>query len=218
LTQTDEKKNINMDVLAVAVNCPHYLLLKEIHRDHLWEAIMHGECFERYLKDIKEQDCHGEKIIRDPLVRKVSVKEGAMVDVQNLDEVSKMLVSWSLDEMSKMADAVCYGDKVKLINQYNPSKGYLDMCGHSNDGFGVSTSPSPNRDGGSGTWQVVENSQAGGTGPVKYGDMVKLVNQYDRSKGFLDTRGHSNDGFGVSTSPNPNRDNGSGTWQIAKNF
>ena len=48
------------------------------------------------------------------------------------------------------------GDMVKLINQCNPANGYLDACGHSGrGGYGVETSRKPNRDGGSGTWQIV---------------------------------------------------------------
>ena len=49
-----------------------------------------------------------------------------------------------------------YGDMIKLINQYNARNGYLDTCGHSERGdYGVETSPKPDRDGGSGTWQIV---------------------------------------------------------------
>ena len=48
---------------------------------------------------------------------------------------------------------VMYGDMIKLINQYNARKGYLDTCNHSGrGGYGVETSPNPDRDGGSGTW------------------------------------------------------------------
>ena len=48
------------------------------------------------------------------------------------------------------------GDMIKLINQYNAKNGYLDTFGHSGrGGYGVETSPSPDRDGGSGTWQIV---------------------------------------------------------------
>ena len=42
--------------------------------------------------------------------------------------------------------------------------------------------------------------------------MIKLVNQYNAANGYLDTLGHSGYGwYGVETSPNPNRDGGSGT-------
>ena len=51
---------------------------------------------------------------------------------------------------------------IKLVNQldhYDPPKGYLDTCNHNdtNTGFGVQTSSNPNRDGGSGTWQIIRS-------------------------------------------------------------
>ena len=46
------------------------------------------------------------------------------------------------------------GDKIHLINQYK-KKSYLDTCGNSNGKYGVQTSTSPNRDTGSGTWEIV---------------------------------------------------------------
>ena len=51
---------------------------------------------------------------------------------------------------------------IKLVNQldhYDPPKGYLDTCNHNdtNTGFGVQTSSDPNRDGGSGTWQIIRS-------------------------------------------------------------
>eukprot|EP00964_Phaeocystis_antarctica_P152768 scaffold120796_cov60-Phaeocystis_antarctica.AAC.2 len=125
--------------------------------------------------------------------------------------------------LSGRADPVCYGDLIKLVNRYDPMKGYLDTCNHNatNTGFGVQTSSEEDRDGGSGTWQIVRNDLTSSTDPedpdpVNYGDMIKLVNQYDPAKGYLDTCNHNgtNTGFGVETSSNPNRDGGSGTWQI----
>ena len=63
-----------------------------------------------------------------------------------------------------------YGDKIKLVNQYNkktdldavPNAGYLDSYGNLGilDGaraFGVQTSAKPDRDSGSGTWQLIPN-------------------------------------------------------------
>ena len=48
---------------------------------------------------------------------------------------------------------------IKLVNQYDAAKVYLDMCcfNDTNDGFGVRTSSDPNRDGGSGTWQIIRS-------------------------------------------------------------
>ena len=112
---------------------------------------------------------------------------------------------------------------IKLVNQldhYDPPKGYLDTCNHNdtNTGFGVQTSSNPNRDGGSGTWQIVRNDLTSSTDTVRKGDMIKLVNQYDAAKVYLDMCcfNDTNDGFGVRTSSDPNRDGGSGTWQIIR--
>jgi len=124
-----------------------------------------------------------------------------------------------------VAGAINYYDKIKLINQYKgylEEKGYLDTFGFVNDdtGYDVVTSSNPNRDGGSGTWEIVRNDLTNGSGPVMYGDKIKLINQYNPAKGYLDTFGIVNDdtGYGVVTSSNPNRDGGSGTWQLIPNF
>ena len=122
--------------------------------------------------------------------------------------------TWQVVSNNGRSGPIAYGDMLKLVNQYNAANGYLDTCCHSGrGGYGVETSPNPNRDGGSGTWQVVSNN--GKSGNVAYGDMLKLVNQYNAANGYLDTCCHSGrGGYGVETSPNPNRDGGSGTWQI----
>jgi len=132
--------------------------------------------------------------------------------------------TWEIvrNDLTNGSGPVMYGDKIKLINQYNPAKGYLDTFGIVNDdtGYGVVTSSNPNRDGGSGTWEIVRNDLTNGSGPVMYGDKIKLINQYNPAKGYLDTFGIVNDdtGYGVVTSSNPNRDGGSGTWQLIPNF
>eukprot|EP00964_Phaeocystis_antarctica_P111109 scaffold75402_cov68-Phaeocystis_antarctica.AAC.5 len=118
---------------------------------------------------------------------------------------------------------VNYGDKIKLVNQFG-AKGYLDTYGDNgtNTGFGVQTTSSPNRDGASGTWQIVRDNLTSGSGPVTYGDKIKLVNQFeiDSAKGYLDTLGANgtNTGFGVQTSSNSKRNGGSGTWQLIPSF
>ena len=135
-----------------------------------------------------------------------------------------------------VAGAIKYGDKIKLVNQYTdktavPNAGYLDTyenLGIIDDAraFGVQTSAKPNRDNGSGTWEVVRDDLSSGSDPVSYGDKIKLVNQYtDKTAvpnaGYLDT--YKNLGiiddaraFGVQTSAKPNRDNGSGTWEVVR--
>lgn len=206
---------------------------------------------------------------------------------------------------------IAYGDQLNVINQYNAANGYLDTAGGKNadgdgvlDGFGVRTSNTPNRDHGSGTWEIVKwykdavFKQPPKTS-VQHGDLIMLINQYERGalgylvaygatsditggyqvrtvpsfvpfkkedpdtvktldltaeayswqilkvssgdavirkgdrvhlvcqldarKGHLDTYGGNTndngeiDGYGVETSPNANRDQGSGTWEIQIN-
>ena len=65
-----------------------------------------------------------------------------------------------------------------------PNAGYLDTyknLGIIDDAraFGVQTSAKPNRDNGSGTWEVVRDDLSSGSDPVSYGDKIKLVNQYN---------------------------------------
>ena len=112
------------------------------------------------------------------------------------------------------------GDKIHLLNQYG-TKSYLDTCGLSTCPSGgvydLQTSTSPNRDSGSGTWEI--RSTYGFGGPIKYGDKIHLINQYG-SKSYLDTCGDGtlegcNGQYNLQTSLSPNRDNGSGTWEIS---
>jgi hypothetical protein len=128
--------------------------------------------------------------------------------------------TWKIyrNDMSEERGPVHYGDMVKLINEYYPPYGHLDVLGYGpGGGYNVMTSPEPNRDGGSGTWMVVKNDLSGGTGPVPYSEMLKLVNQFNPANGYLDVNGlHEGGGFDVVTSNQPNRDtsqgSGSGTW------
>ena len=50
-------------------------------------------------------------------------------------------------------------------------------------------------------------------GSIKSGDKIQLKNRYGRMS-YLDTFGGFNGEYGVQTSPNPDRDSGSGTWKI----
>ena len=108
-----------------------------------------------------------------------------------------------------------YGDKIQLMVKCG-SKSYLDTCGGSNGNYGVQTSTSPNRDGESGTWVIKAERDILGTkngGLIKSGDKIQLKNRYGRMS-YLDTFGGFNGEYGVQTSPNPDRDSGSGTWKI----
>ena len=125
--------------------------------------------------------------------------------------------TWEIRSASKpnIGGSIKYGDKIQLINQYG-RKSYLDTCGGSNGNYGVQTSTSPNRDGESGTWVIKAERDILGTkngGLIKSGDKIQLKNRYGRMS-YLDTFGGFNGEYGVQTSPNPDRDSGSGTWKI----
>ena len=104
--------------------------------------------------------------------------------------------------------------KIHLINQYG-TKSYLDSFGGSdcNGQYGIQTSTNSNRDTGSGTWEIRSASEPNIGGSIKYGDKIQLINQYGR-KSYLDTCGGSIGNYGLQTSLSPNRDRGSGTWEI----
>ena len=108
-----------------------------------------------------------------------------------------------------------YGDKIQLISYKYES--YLDTCGGSKGNYGLQTSTSPNRDSGSGTWEIKSvgdrwDGEKNGRS-IKSGDKIHLKNRYGRLS-YLDTYGGFNGEYGLQTSPNPDRDSGSGTWKI----
>ena len=104
--------------------------------------------------------------------------------------------------------------KIHLINQYG-KKSYLDSLGGSdcNGQYGIQTSTKSNRDTGSGTWEIRAAFPSNIGGSVKYGDKIQLINQYGR-KSYLDTCGGYDGNYGLQTSLSPNRQSGSGTWEI----
>ena len=78
----------------------------------------------------------------------------------------------------------------------------------------VQTSVSPDRSGsGSGLWEIKSATGTSIGELIKNGDKIHLINQY-KKKSYLDTCGGSNGKYGVQTSTSPNRDTGSGTWEI----
>jgi hypothetical protein len=113
-----------------------------------------------------------------------------------------------------------YGDKVHLQNGYaNWNGGYLDACGHARvpSKYGVFTSDSKYRDGGSGTWEIVSVTGKAVGAEVLIGDAIHLRNLYAGNGGYLDVCGHANCGgnkYLVFTSDSTNRDGGSGSWRI----
>ena len=62
-------------------------------------------------------------------------------------------------------------------------------------------------------WGIRSANEPNVGGPIKYGDKIQLINQYGR-KSYLDTCGGYNGNYGLQTSLSPNRQSGSGTWEI----
>ena len=126
--------------------------------------------------------------------------------------------TWKILSAANKVGVVKYGDLVFLQNQFGTNKGFLDTRGrinHSNCYFNVETSKKANRDQGSGTWEINSKDPNKKGLPLLVGDDFHLINQYDKSCGYLDTFGYIRTGFGVQTFNTPDRDpKGSGTWQF----
>ncbi|AZM53823.1 hypothetical protein DMA15_15575 [Streptomyces sp. WAC 01529] len=124
-----------------------------------------------------------------------------------------------------MANELKYGDQIHLQNGYNGWQGgYLDTNGHSTASGGkyqVSTTGTPSRAKGTGTWEVLSASGKAAGQPVVSGDVVYLRNLYGGDGGYLDTNGHASDPqkaagarYDVSTSEARDRATGTGRWRI----
>ncbi|MFF1375931.1 hypothetical protein [Streptomyces sp. NPDC058308] len=124
-----------------------------------------------------------------------------------------------------MANELKYGDQIHLQNGYNGWQGgYLDTNGHSSAAGGkyqVSTTDTPSRGKGTGTWEILSASGKSTGQPVVSGDVVYLRNQYGGDGGYLDTNGHASDvqktagaKYDVSTSEARDRATGTGRWRI----
>ena len=128
--------------------------------------------------------------------------------------------TWEIRSVNGTGGTIRYGDKIHLINQYG-TKSYLDTCvDETIEGckgkYSLQTSLSPDRDSGSGTWEISSEKCIGG--PVRNGDKIHLINQHG-TKSYLDTCSKytidkCNGTFHVQTSKNPNRGDGTGTWEI----
>ncbi|MGW0538058.1 hypothetical protein [Streptomyces sp. NPDC003032] len=124
-----------------------------------------------------------------------------------------------------MANELKYGDQIHLQNGYNGWQGgYLDTNGHSTASGGkyqVSTTATPARAKGTGTWEILSASGKAAGQPVASGDVVYLRNLYGGDGGYLDTNGHASDAqknagakYDVSTSEARDRAAGTGRWRI----
>lgn len=125
------------------------------------------------------------------------------------------------------------GSIVNLQNRYPNDGSYLDAWGAvwskpefrqvSTETMFVSTHIDPNRDNGSGSWEIVSASGKSNGEPLVVGDRIHLRNMYPNA-GYLDACGWTEhlrvfDKFvdqtgAVFTTRSPNRDNGTGVWVV----
>jgi hypothetical protein len=118
-----------------------------------------------------------------------------------------------------LAGVLKYGDKVHFQNGYaNWQGGYLntDKPTFAPWKYAVCTSDSENRDGDSGTWEIVSATGKAVGAEVLILDNIRLRNLYGGNGGYLDVRtgGDELSHRFVSTTDSANRDRGSGDWGI----
>ncbi len=127
------------------------------------------------------------------------------------------------------------GSIVNLRNQSSDEAGYLDAWGAvknkpefsivPTETMFVSTHPNPNRDNGSGSWEIVSAAQKRDGETLVFGDKIHLRSMYPDG-GYLDNCGWIKDmpvfkkfvkiqKFAVFTAYSEDRDNGTGTWIIS---
>jgi len=167
----------------------------------------------------------------------------AAVGFVNFNKQSK--ADLSTDELSKKTNkliksidlsdksAIKIGSIVNLQNRYPNDGSYLDAWGMvwskpefrqvPTETMFVSTHNNPNRDNGSGSWEIVSASEKSNGEPLAVGDRIHLKNMYPNA-GYLDACGWIEhlrvfDKFldqsgAVFTTGSPNRDNGTGIWVI----
>ncbi|WNE93894.1 hypothetical protein PS467_00350 [Streptomyces luomodiensis] len=85
----------------------------------------------------------------------------------------------------------------------------------------MSTATVANREGASGTWEIVSGSCAAPRTTVKSGDIIYLRNLYGGNGGYLDVSGGASSGqqqaggiYDVTTAYGKDRDGNSSRWQI----
>jgi len=131
------------------------------------------------------------------------------------------------------ANLIKIGSIIHLQNRYPNDGSYLDAWGAvwskpefrqvPTETMFVSTHNNPNRDNGSGSWEIVSGSGKSDGEPLVVGDRIHLKNMYPDG-GYLDACGWTEhlrvfekflDQTGaVFTTKSPNRDNGTGIWII----
>ena len=133
--------------------------------------------------------------------------------------------NYCLPHINVKKEPLKYGQYVHIQNAYADWASYLDTCGGASCGgnrYNVSTSVSPDRASGTGTWEIISASGKAGGSPVLVGDSLHLKNKYGTGS-YLDTCGGASCGgnkYNVSTSSSPDRVSGSGTgtWRFVETY
>ena len=158
-------------------------------------------------------------------------------DAQNIGlnfDAKAVAKNIAVDAASEKAQ-IKVGSIVNLRNGYSNEAGYLDAWGLvknkpqfsivPTETMFVSTHPNPNRDDGSGSWEIVSATGKKEGETLVYGDKIHLRNMYPDA-GYLDNCGWIKDmpvykefvkveKFAVFTAYSENRDNGTGTWIVS---
>ncbi len=144
-------------------------------------------------------------------------------------KINKPIKSINLSDKS----VIKIGSIVNLQNRYPNDGSYLDAWGMvwskpefrqvPTETMFVSTHNNPNRDNGSGSWEIVSASGKSNGEALAVGDRIHLRNMYPNA-GYLDACGwtehlrvfdkFSDQSGAVFTTRSPNRDNGTGIWII----
>lgn len=137
------------------------------------------------------------------------------------------------DSLLKERQQINIGSIVHLQNRYPNDGSYLDAWGTvwskpefrqvPTETMFVSTHVNPDRDSGSGSWEIVSASEKSDGEPLLVGDRIHLKNMYPNA-GYLDACGwvehlrvfenYSDQSGAVFTTRSPNRDNGTGVWIV----
>ncbi|MBK8809424.1 MAG: transcriptional regulator [Acidobacteria bacterium] len=149
------------------------------------------------------------------------------------DELSKKTSKPARNLNLSDGSAIKIGSVVHLQNRYPNDGSYLDAWGAvwSKPEFSkvptetmfVSTHRSPDRENGSGSWEIVSESGKSDGDPLVVGDRIHLKNMYPDA-GYLDACGwvehlrvfekFTDHTGAVFTTKSPNRDNGTGVWIV----
>lgn len=158
--------------------------------------------------------------------RSVSAENGQGPDARSAKQ--RALIAATSDR-----NVIKIGSIVNLQNRYPNDGSYLDAWGAvwskpefdrvPTETMFVSTHNDPNRDNGSGSWEIVSASGKNKGEPLVIGDRIHLKNMYPDA-GYLDACGWTEhlpvferflDQTGaVFSTKSPNRDNGTGVWIV----